>query len=110
MSLEYCCECDEETGNAGRGEDSLFIEVGDAEVGPLCSSCYGNQAADTIETLQSKLTALEAELDDAGSGCTYHAKIIADLQAENERLEAENINLSVDLLQRIADSIEEPTP
>jgi hypothetical protein len=53
---ELCCVCDDETGRAGRGEDSIFREVlktscelfhdgrqlcqnvGD-EVGPLCENC-----------------------------------------------------------------------
>ena len=40
--LEMCIECDEETGRAGRYEDSLYIEfspIGDAH-GPLCEACY----------------------------------------------------------------------
>lgn len=41
MGLEYCVDCDAETGNAGRGEDSLFIELeADKEVGPLCQECF----------------------------------------------------------------------
>lgn len=39
--LEYCSECDQPTGRAGRFEDSIFIEYEDGkpEVGPLCSDC-----------------------------------------------------------------------
>lgn len=46
--LEYCEICDEETGGAGRLDDSIFAELkteffgkekGD-EVGPLCLICY----------------------------------------------------------------------
>lgn len=33
---EHCVECDEPTGNAGKGEDSLYY---DGE-GPLCKACY----------------------------------------------------------------------
>ena len=36
-TLEYCCECDQPTGNAGRGEDSLFDEDGE---GPFCEECW----------------------------------------------------------------------
>jgi len=39
MELEYCCECDQETGNAGRDEDSVYIEYDDEEIGPLCDEC-----------------------------------------------------------------------
>ena len=35
-SIEYCCECGEPTGKAGRGEDSMFIE----DDGPYCEECY----------------------------------------------------------------------
>lgn len=38
-TLEYCCECDDPTGRAGRGEDSVFVEVGEEEIGPLCEEC-----------------------------------------------------------------------
>jgi hypothetical protein len=37
--LEYCCECDQPTGRAGRGEDSIYIAYPDKEVGPLCEEC-----------------------------------------------------------------------
>ena len=36
-TLEYCCECGEPTGHAGRGEDSLYTEN---DQGPFCSSCF----------------------------------------------------------------------
>jgi len=41
-TLEYCCECGQPTGNAGRGEDSIYAEtmIGEDEIGPLCSECY----------------------------------------------------------------------
>ena len=39
MDTEYCCECNEETGNAGRDEDSVYILYPDKEVGPLCDHC-----------------------------------------------------------------------
>lgn len=35
-TLEYCCECEEPTGRAGRDEDSLY----DGEDGPYCQPCY----------------------------------------------------------------------
>lgn len=36
MSLEYCIECDEATGDAGIGEGSLYVNG----YGPLCPGCY----------------------------------------------------------------------
>jgi hypothetical protein len=41
--LELCAICDEPTGNAGRGEDSLYLENSDE--GPLCHSCYDAEMA-----------------------------------------------------------------
>lgn len=37
LTLEYCCECDNPTGNAGRGEDSNYTEDGE---GPFCWDCF----------------------------------------------------------------------
>lgn len=36
MSIEHCINCDEPTGRAGEGEDSIFA----GGVGPLCEDCY----------------------------------------------------------------------
>lgn len=38
QEIEYCCNCDEPTGNAGKDEDSLYIEN---DHGPFCSACFG---------------------------------------------------------------------
>lgn len=34
-TLEYCCECDQPTGNAGKGEDSNYTD----DEGPYCWDC-----------------------------------------------------------------------
>ncbi len=39
-TLEYCCECGQPTGNAGRGEDSNYTEGGE---GPFCWDCWQEQ-------------------------------------------------------------------
>ena len=38
--LEYCCVrgCEQPTGRAGRGDDSIYCDVCDA--GPYCSECW----------------------------------------------------------------------
>jgi hypothetical protein len=36
-TLEYCCECEQPTGRAGRGDDSLFD---DYDHGPFCEECW----------------------------------------------------------------------
>lgn len=40
MRFERCCECDETTGRAGRGDDSIYVEVDGKEIGPLCLDCF----------------------------------------------------------------------
>ena len=38
---ELCTNCGDETGRAGKGEDSLYAEEGtNQEYGPLCEECY----------------------------------------------------------------------
>ena len=38
-TLEECCKCDEATGRAGKGEDSIYCD--ECEQGPFCSECWG---------------------------------------------------------------------
>lgn len=38
MELEYCYVCDEPTGRAGKGEDSIYCDVCDK--GPFCFLCW----------------------------------------------------------------------
>lgn len=52
MDAEHCSECGEPTGRAGRGDDSIFVELvrdwcrprgvteAGTDVGPLCVECY----------------------------------------------------------------------
>lgn len=42
MRIEYCCECEQPTGKAGRCEDSLYpiSKIDENEIGPLCDECY----------------------------------------------------------------------
>ena len=43
---ERCCECDDPTGCAGKGEDSLYLESGE---GPFCRDCYDERAEEETE-------------------------------------------------------------
>ena len=36
--IELCSECEEPTGRAGAGEDSLYSD--DGETGPFCEGCF----------------------------------------------------------------------
>lgn len=38
-TLEYCCECDQPTGQAGKAEDSLY----DDDDGPYCRECWDDK-------------------------------------------------------------------
>ncbi len=42
---EICCECEAETGRAGKLEDSLYIEMQKGDRGPLCESCFDKWTA-----------------------------------------------------------------
>ena len=57
MSLETCCECEMETGNAGMYEESLYF----GNAGPYCSQCYD----DVIMDLPDKLNQIEQALENA---------------------------------------------
>lgn len=45
-TLEHCGVCDELTGFAGRGDDSLFCESCGA--GPFCSECWNGHGCFTV--------------------------------------------------------------
>ncbi len=42
MGIECCDVCDDPTGNAGRGEGSIFVVRNGKEIGPLCDVCSGD--------------------------------------------------------------------
>lgn len=46
MKIEYCFHCDEQTGKAGRDEDSLYTPDG---YGPYCEDCWANLCGDDKE-------------------------------------------------------------
>lgn len=44
---ELCEFCDEPTGRAGRGEDSIYVETTNGErAGPLCTACRDQMESD----------------------------------------------------------------
>ncbi|EHJ49558.1 hypothetical protein DFW101_3562 [Solidesulfovibrio carbinoliphilus subsp. oakridgensis] len=55
--IEHCCVCDNPTGRAGIGEDSLYV----GDDGPFCESCFA-EAEHHRSTVQ-RLKAAEAERD-----------------------------------------------
>lgn len=65
---ERCEKCDEPTGRAGSGEDSLYI----GPHGPLCEECF-----EAPEWMQCELESL----------CERHEKLRQDLTAEQLRSE-----------------------
>ena len=58
-NAERCCICDEPTGRAGRGEDSIYCER--CEAGPFCENCLeGNHICNPDDVALME----RAELDD----------------------------------------------
>ena len=60
MKIERCFVCDEPTGNAGRGEDSLY---GDDADGPYCRECWNEKYPD-VDQLLIRCAKLRSQLAD----------------------------------------------
>lgn len=61
--LEHCCNCDEPTGRAGEGEDSLYTDI--YNLGPYCEDCWNDallwrEQADSLENENQRLKMLLA--------------------------------------------------
>lgn len=61
---ERCANCDDPTGRAGRGDDSLYVQrIDGREIGPLCPDCYFRERCDAQEEeigdLQAEVTMLK---------------------------------------------------
>lgn len=54
LKIEFCELCKDQTGRAGRFEDSLYAAYGTpAEVGPLCECCFNTITnADVLSDLR----------------------------------------------------------
>ena len=66
MTIELCSLCNEETGRAGRHEDSIYICPGlPCEVGPVCETCYSSFTAffDTEERELLTIAYMSGHLD-----------------------------------------------
>lgn len=67
MGTELCCDCDEPTGRAGAGDDSIYTNN---HYGPLCESCaYDGIALDNriqeIEQLTAQVQRMQSVVDAA---------------------------------------------
>lgn len=75
MSDEYCCECENATGRAGRADDSLYF----GDHGPYCRDCWtefiDKSVQEEITSLRARLAESEAWVDDLQAGmyinCVY---------------------------------------
>lgn len=65
--LEHCTACGTETGNAGRGDGSLYALD---DTGPYCSSCFRSVERKICE---AKLTRIFKELDYTITMSLHHA-------------------------------------
>lgn len=55
--IERCCLCDDPTGRVGRADDSIYVDAGKAELGPLCPECYRGLAesfANYVDVIEKK--------------------------------------------------------
>jgi hypothetical protein len=73
--LERCCICDNPTGGAGKGEDSLYIPLfrdGDmyAELGPLCPDCY-DQLREDADPCTGTCSTCGGQLREGYTFCPY---------------------------------------
>uniref|UniRef100_A0A6H2A3K8 Uncharacterized protein n=1 Tax=viral metagenome TaxID=1070528 RepID=A0A6H2A3K8_9ZZZZ len=41
LGIERCVECNEPTGNAGKGEDSFYVPANGR--GPFCEACFDKE-------------------------------------------------------------------
>jgi len=60
LRYETCSECGEDTGRAGRGDDSIFTDDG---VGPLCTQCWAAIQPDAAIKLRRELAAVTQKRD-----------------------------------------------
>lgn len=77
---EYCMLCDEPTGRAGAGEDSIYV----MDYGPLCESCYGSLVP-TIEQQAKEIDTLKKQITDMRKFCRT---LTGSLWPQNETTEA----------------------
>ena len=59
--LEHCSICDDPTGRAGIGDDSIFYL--DDEIGPLCEECNRKLQGEVDERLTARVETLEARCE-----------------------------------------------
>ncbi len=71
QTSERCCECDENTGRAGRADDSLYID----DTGPYCEECFDRARRAQLGTLAADNERLERWVNDLQSdryiNCAY---------------------------------------
>ena len=79
---ECCCACDSHTGRAGRSDDSLYIDTGKGEIGPLCETCH---AALRRDDLQDELSAALKRAEEAESEVVRIQALHIGLMAEADR-------------------------
>ena len=62
--IERCCVCDDATGRAGKGEDSIYFhDVDSEELGPLCERCSHDYTIEAINKSTADNATLRAALE-----------------------------------------------
>lgn len=80
-SAEMCCRCDSPTGNAGKGDDSLYDESG---AGPYCHSCY--ELVAELARLRVEVEKLRTMVDTMTQTNDEMFKLYEERYAEVEKL------------------------
>ena len=70
--LERCCKCDEPTGRAGKGDDSIYLDGGE---GPFCLACYYPARCEELETIAADASSTATE---AAKKCAHLELVAAD--------------------------------
>lgn len=60
MEHERCCHCGELTGRAGISDDSIYVDLSDGTLGPLCADCF-DKYFNTATPLHVDILQLEVE-------------------------------------------------
>jgi hypothetical protein len=92
-NLERCCNCDDPTGRAGRGEDSLYLDAINA--GPFCQRCWDAIVAELDRDLEREVERLKAQDEIQGRILFDVEGILKDDSLDHE----ESVDLALEKLK-----------
>ena len=83
-TIERCAGCDMPTGNAGEGEDSLFIDGS-----PWCGDCFTEELMTSRELYQSEVRELRGVIEDLRAEIQDRGEVIAQFVEDLATKDAE---------------------